>query len=798
MPDSWLVLYNLNDADSITWKDWYITQWGIPVENTLGLDVSTSEHLVTSEIFNATIYTPVRSFLENHTEIESKIMGILVGYHVPGNFGSPENSGGGGYSVASRLQYLDYALSGYYNRKANPFLLGYHYSSGLMTRFTKTTMPTRRYLAARLDGPNLTAVEALTLKAQAITSATSPLPADQSIYYDYHDPGAPGGDDWAELKYAVETYLTNHQVYPWLAWDSETNPTPNSALRFSYYRVSGWNNMNWSGTPRGTRIFGMSCDSWGATTMRSTTNHGGRFGPNALFNGGFATVLAATDEPWLSGIPKVWPIVESLKNGWTAAEACCYASYYVDWMFECIGDPLLQVPYWFNTTGNNSSPTISNPSPAQNATGVHALPRLAVTIADANGNPMTLRWYSNSSGTWRLFGVNTSVANGTYRRTNTNFSSDHSTYWWMVYCTDGHGWTNQVYRFTTYTNQSPLISDVSPANQSTGVSISTSSLSLNIADPEGDHFNWMVHTSPSIGNSSGTNETNGTKTIPVTGLSYAMTYHWNVSCHDTGSGQWKNQSFWFTTESEPSNDPPPSGGGYTPPVDNPPSQPLNNAPIQPRPPTGPTFIERGVTYTYTGVASDPENDTIRVRFDWGDGTLSNWTNLVASNTTVSFSHLWNNASTYEIRIIAQDEHGENSSWSQPLNVTISEREAADTVPVLRINATDNASVNQTILFDASGSFDPLGVIASYSWEFGDGATGEGRNCSHAYQHPGNYRVNLTITDTSGKTYTRTMSMTIQGDAAAAEYSQPVLLYGGIILVILLGIIGIVFVVRRKK
>jgi len=794
MPDSWLVLYNLNDPDSITWKDWYIQQWDIPEENTLGLDVSTSEHLATAEIFNATIYTPVRSFLENNSEIESKIMGILIGYHVPGNFGDLGGASYGGYSVASRLQYLDYALSGYNNRKSNPFLLGYHYSSGLMTRFTKSTMPARRYFAARLDGPNLTAVEALTLKARAISTATTPLPANESLYYDYSDPNdhdCPGY--WYDLQTAVQLF-TDPLVYPWREFESETDPTPNCTMRFSYYRVYGWNTMNWGGTPRGTRIFGMSDDSWGATTVRSTTAHSGRFAPNALFTGGFATVFAATGEPWFSGIPKVWPIVESFEQGWTATEACCYSSYYIDWMFELIGDPLLRVPYWFNTTGNNSQPTLSDASPAVNATGIHKLPTLSVAITDSDGDPMTLRWYSNSSGTWRLFGVNSSASNGTYRRTNINFSSDNTTYCWMLYCTDGHIWTSQVYRFTTYTNQSPILSDIAPANRSTGVPLSTSALTLNITDPEGDHFNWTVQTSPSIGNSSGTNDTNGTKTIPVIGLQYASTYHWNVSCYDTGSGQWTNQSVWFTTESEPSHDPPPSGGGYTPPVDVQSPQSRNNPPAQPRPPTGPTSLEQGLNSTYTCVASDPDGDNVSLRFDWGDGTFSNWSRFVPSNTTISESHLWNNTTTYEIRVIAKDENGSNSSWSQPLNVTISERVA----PVPRINASDNASVNQTLLFDASGSFNPLGVIASYFWEFGDGSTGMGKNCSHAYQRPGNYTVNLTITDTSGHSFTRTMSITIAGNIAASDPIQPVLLYGGILLLVLLSSIGIWLFVRRKK
>jgi parallel beta-helix repeat protein len=68
---------------------------------------------------------------------------------------------------------------------------------------------------------------------------------------------------------------------------------------------------------------------------------------------------------------------------------------------------------------------------------------------------------------------------------------------------------------------------------------------------------------------------------------------------------------------------------------------------------------------------------------------------------------------------------------------------------------ENPAVNETIIFNASISYDPDGNITSYEWEFGDGdvanatGTGTGEIVEHSYSSPGNYTVNLTVTDNEG-------------------------------------------------
>lgn len=70
-------------------------------------------------------------------------------------------------------------------------------------------------------------------------------------------------------------------------------------------------------------------------------------------------------------------------------------------------------------------------------------------------------------------------------------------------------------------------------------------------------------------------------------------------------------------------------------------------------------------------------------------------------------------------------------------------------PVARINTS---TAGQT-MFDGSGSFDHEGLIESYAWDFGDGATATGATTTHTYSSAGAYQVTLTVTDNTSNTDT---------------------------------------------
>jgi len=92
---------------------------------------------------------------------------------------------------------------------------------------------------------------------------------------------------------------------------------------------------------------------------------------------------------------------------------------------------------------------------------------------------------------------------------------------------------------------------------------------------------------------------------------------------------------------------------------------MNHPPDKPDKPSGPNKVKSGVTYSFTAVTTDPDNDYLSYLFDWGDGTYSEWTYpFVPSGTNVSESHKWHKSMT-GIRVKAKDFHGAQSEWSEP-------------------------------------------------------------------------------------------------------------------------------------
>ncbi len=93
----------------------------------------------------------------------------------------------------------------------------------------------------------------------------------------------------------------------------------------------------------------------------------------------------------------------------------------------------------------------------------------------------------------------------------------------------------------------------------------------------------------------------------------------------------------------------------------------------------------------------------------------------------------------------------------------------DNVTIPPANQSPSASFSVTpasgeapldVSFDASGSTDDDGSIASYAWDFGDGGSASGETVSHTYTTAGTFTITLTVTDDDGDSDTASQSINI--------------------------------------
>jgi hypothetical protein len=97
----------------------------------------------------------------------------------------------------------------------------------------------------------------------------------------------------------------------------------------------------------------------------------------------------------------------------------------------------------------------------------------------------------------------------------------------------------------------------------------------------------------------------------------------------------------------------------------------NNPPAIPSKPNGPTTGMINNEYTYSTNTTDPENDQVFYKWNWGIEE-SDWMGPYNSGAIASASYAWSTAGTYSIKVKAKDIYGFETNWSPSLFVTISE------------------------------------------------------------------------------------------------------------------------------
>jgi outer membrane protein assembly factor BamB len=92
---------------------------------------------------------------------------------------------------------------------------------------------------------------------------------------------------------------------------------------------------------------------------------------------------------------------------------------------------------------------------------------------------------------------------------------------------------------------------------------------------------------------------------------------------------------------------------------------LRQPPLAPSIPVGP--VKGGVdsVYTFTTIPHFSSPTRVSIRFEWGDGETSDWSELVAPGETVAMTHAWALPDTYAVRAMCRDTANIPSTWSDP-------------------------------------------------------------------------------------------------------------------------------------
>ena len=179
----------------------------------------------------------------------------------------------------------------------------------------------------------------------------------------------------------------------------------------------------------------------------------------------------------------------------------------------------------------------------------------------------------------------------------------------------------------------------------------------------------------------------------------------------------------------------------------------NHPPDVPAVPTGPDFCFKDTTYTFSTIVTDPDGDSVSVRFVWGDSTISDWRGWHASGDTVTASHAWLSSGTFEVRAWAEDRLYHESGLSAPLTMQVALRrppETPDTPTGPDIGGRDSSYTFAAVAFHP----DSITVAIRFAWGSGDTsdwspfvASGESERMSHAWSTTGNHTVTAQAKDT---------------------------------------------------
>jgi hypothetical protein len=185
-----------------------------------------------------------------------------------------------------------------------------------------------------------------------------------------------------------------------------------------------------------------------------------------------------------------------------------------------------------------------------------------------------------------------------------------------------------------------------PENQATDVAIDTD-LRWTGGDPDaGDVVTYDVYLGTTLPLEKVANNLS-TVSFDPGALTESMSYSWSIVAWDNHGLSTTGTIWTFTT-----------------------IQSINAPPHKPDQPSGQASGKIKQEYTYTTSTTDPNGDQVQYLWFLSDGYYSGWLGPYNSGDTCTLTHAWSEEGSYQIKVKARDDHGYESDWSDPLEVSM--------------------------------------------------------------------------------------------------------------------------------
>lgn len=89
--------------------------------------------------------------------------------------------------------------------------------------------------------------------------------------------------------------------------------------------------------------------------------------------------------------------------------------------------------------------------------------------------------------------------------------------------------------------------------------------------------------------------------------------------------------------------------------------------------TGPSSCKAGEPCDFSAQSNDPNEDSVRYFFDWGDGSSSDWTEYLNSGSKVYKSHTYSDKGSYKVKVKVEDIDKMQSESIYTITITTKEK-----------------------------------------------------------------------------------------------------------------------------